>query len=421
MLKPDYFTGKEKRILELWQKLEDWILKDIARRILATGQITATADRLIYKLRMMGESRDAISQKLEELTRLSNVELQKVLQEAVLASWEDEKVVYGQMGAEVTPPLENPEVIRIINAEFKKSKGELYNLTRTTLAQSQRDLTDLLDQAELRVSSGVQSYNAAINEVLDQYAGRGVYVTYPTGTRRTIEAAVRCCIFTSMAQTAAEMQNHYIIEAGTNIVIVSAHLGARTGQKGQPPYADHSLWQGGEYSIRGSEPGYPNLKETTGYDIDPETGRGDPGDMLGLLGYNCKHGVQGWSKDLRNPWKDKNGKLIIDTEENRKTYDNTQKARAIERSIRAMKRKLIVKNEEVQFATTAGDTEGALKLQTEYDTLAYKLTNLNKKYNDFCAEHNLQPQYDRNKVADFDRAQAKEANKAAKRYIKDHS
>jgi hypothetical protein len=250
MLKPDYYNGKEKRILELWQKLEDWILKDIARRILASGQMTATAERLIYKLRMMGESRDAISQKLEDLTRLSNVELQKILQEAVLASWEDEKVVYGQMGVEVTPPLENPEVIRIINAEFKKSKGELYNLTRTTLAQSQRDLTDLLDQAELRVSSGVQSYNAAINEVLDQYAGRGVYVTYPTGTRRTLEAAVRCCVVSSISQTAAMMQLEYMKEAKTNLLLVSAHLGARTARKGQPPYADHSMWQGRIFHIK---------------------------------------------------------------------------------------------------------------------------------------------------------------------------
>ena len=60
MLPPEYFHGKEKRILSIYQKLEDFIMTDISRRILQTGKMTATADRLIWKLTQMGESRAAI-------------------------------------------------------------------------------------------------------------------------------------------------------------------------------------------------------------------------------------------------------------------------------------------------------------------------------------------------------------------------
>ena len=41
MLRPEYFEGKADRILELYERLENFILRDIARRILKSGKITA--------------------------------------------------------------------------------------------------------------------------------------------------------------------------------------------------------------------------------------------------------------------------------------------------------------------------------------------------------------------------------------------
>ena len=115
-----------------------------------------------------------------------------------------------------------------MDAEFKKSLGELTNLTRTTMKQSQIDLINMLDEADLRVAAGVQSYLAAVCDILDRYAGRGIYADYPSGTRRTLEAAVRCCVVTSMNQTAAQVTNQYIVEGGIEYVLVSAHLGSGT-------------------------------------------------------------------------------------------------------------------------------------------------------------------------------------------------
>lgn len=37
MLRPEYFEGKADRILELYERLENFILRDIARRILNPG------------------------------------------------------------------------------------------------------------------------------------------------------------------------------------------------------------------------------------------------------------------------------------------------------------------------------------------------------------------------------------------------
>lgn len=416
MLPPDYFTNKEDRLLELYRQLEDFILKDITRRLLSAGEMTATADRLIWKLKQMGESQAAIEKKLQTLTGLTRKELRSLLQDAVLTSWEDDRATLGQLGIELSNPLENAAVIRVMDAEYKKSLGELTNLTRTTMKQSQIDLINMLDEADLRVSAGVQSYSAAVCDILDRYAGRGIYVDYPTGARMTLEAAVRLNVVTSMNQTAAQVTNQYIVEAGAEYVLVSAHLGARTQGKGQPYLAGHDNWQGKVYRIKGSEPGYPNLLESTGYDIDQVTGVGTVVDPRGCHGYNCRHSHKPWDKRLRNPYVDENGNLKIDSEENRKRYELQQKQRYMERSIRVTKRRLIEKQEQINNSREDTDVD---KLQKEYDRIAFRMTQQNKAYNDFCKENDLQPQYDRIKVADFGREQTKKANIGARRYKKE--
>ena len=418
MLRPEYFEGKADRILELYERLENFILRDIARRILKSGKITATADRLLYRLEQLGESRDEIQRRIMELTDLSEKELRKLLRGAVLTSWEDDAVTLSEMGVVAQSPLENARYMAVIEAEYIKSRAELKNLTRTTLEQSQKDLVTLLDEADVRVASGVQSYPAAIADVLDAYAGRGIMVDYPTGARRTLEAAVRCCVVTSMNQTAAQLTNRYIVDSGTEYVLTSAHLGARVRRDGQPLLAGHDEWQGRVFKIDGSEPGYPNLLESTGYDIDLTTGEGRVVDMRGLHGYNCRHGHMLFDKRMKNSWRDAEGDLLdgsgnkITDAENLKRYEDSQKQRSMERGIRKTKRQLIVKQEELAWASGA-ERE---KLQQEYDKLAYRLQGQNRAYNQHCEENGLQPQYDRNALAGFGYPQQKAANKGAKRH-----
>lgn len=412
MLKPEYFNDKADRMIELYRQLEDYIFKDIAYRLLESQSVSGTADRLIWKLEQMGESRAEIMNKLSKLTGLSKRELKELLQDAVITSWNDDLSTFNQIGINIVNPLENQAVMSVMNAEYQKCQGELYNLTRTTMNQAQVDLTGMLDEAEMRVASGVQSYSSAVCEILDNYAKKGMVVEYPTGTHRSLEAAVRCCVVTSMNQTSAQITNQYILEGGIEYVLVSAHLGARIQQPGQPYLAGHENWQGKVYRIRGSEPGYPNLLEMTGYDIG-ENGAGKVVNPLGLHGYNCRHSHQPWDKALKNPYVDEKGKSTIDTEESRKLYQNQQKQRAMERSIRATKRRLLMKQQEIDLVAEIDVKE---ILQNDYDKLAYKLREQNKAYNEFCTENDLQKQSDRLKVAGYKREQAAKANGRARAF-----
>lgn len=422
MIYPDYFDNNEiqEKIISLYQQLEDFILHDIANRLLKNSSMTATADRLIWRLQQMGESREEIMRKLQEITKLSRKELRALLQDAVLTSWEDEKPFYNSLGVAVSNPLENAEVVRIMDAQYRKSLGELSNLTRTTMEQSQKDLMNMLSEMDMQIAFGVKSPTTAVCEILDRYAGQGVYVNYPSGTRRTLEAAVRCCITTSAMQMTGQITAQYIGQYGVEYVCTSAHMGARVAQKGQPPLAGHDNWQGRILKIKGSEPGFPNLLESTGYDI--VDGVGKTVDLRGLYGYNCKHSVQPCSKDSPNRWRDKDGNLIIggekiDSERNRKRYEISQKARAMERAIRETKRQLLMKEAEINGVA---ETDVKDILQPEYDKLAYKLRTQNKRYNEFCESNGLKKEIDRTKKSGFGRKQAAKANGAATRYQNQH-
>ncbi|MGO5071744.1 phage minor capsid protein [Roseburia faecis] len=409
MLTPDYFYGKSDKLIEMYQDLEDWILQDIAMRLVESESLSGTADRELWKLQQMGLHRQEIVKRISELTGKSRNEVRRLLRESVLTSFSDDKGVLERL-ADVQPPLQNNMVIAAMNAEMMKTFGELSNLTNTTIDQSQRDLLNLLNEVDFRVASGLQSYSSAICEVLDRYAENGMNVSYPTGSRRSLEAAVRCCIMTSMNQTAAQVTNKYIVEASAEYVLVSAHMGARHDKNNPTGLQSHDHWQGKVYKIRGADPDAPNLLESTGYDIDLQTGEGHVVNPLGLHGYNCRHSHKPWDKSLRNPYVDENGNPKIDIHESQELYDLQQRQRAMERAIRKTKRQLLMKKQEMKAFPDD------LNLQSDYDKLSSRLRDQNRAYGVFCAENGLQRQYDRVKVAGFKNPQAAKANGRATVY-----
>lgn len=414
MLKPDYFYGKTDKLVEMYQELEDWIIKDIAMRLIKSGELSGTADRELWKLKQMGLHNTEIVKRISEMSGKSRNEVRRLLRDSVMTSFSDDKEVLTQISAsDIISPLKNNMAILAMNAELIKTSGELDNLTKTTINQTQKDLLNMLNEVDYRVASGMQSYSSAVCEVLDRYAESGVMVEYPTGTKRSLEAAVRCCIVTSMNQTAAQVTNIYIAQNKIEYVLVSAHPGARYDKKDPTGISSHDHWQGKAYKIIGSEPGFPNLLESTGYTIDPETGKGTVVNLLGLHGYNCRHSHGPWRKGMVNKYLDENGNVNINADESQKLYDLQQKQRFLEREIRKTKREIMAKKQELDMIA---ETDVKEILQPQYDKLAYKLRMQNKRLQSFCKNNDLQLQGDRTKVSGFNRKQSAIANGRATAY-----
>lgn len=412
MLTPDYFYGKSDKLIEMYQELEDWIISDIAMRLIKSGEMSGTTDRELWKLQQMGLHHTEIVKRISKMTGKSRDEVRRLLRDSVMTSFSDDAEVLKRLG-DIQTPLQNNAAIMAMNAEMMKTFGELNNLTRTTMLQTQRDLLNMLNEVDYRVASGMQSYNSAICEVLDRYAQSGVVIDYPTGARRSLEAAVRCCVVTSMNQTAAQVTNQYIAQKGIEYVLVSAHMGARHSKKFPDGIPSHDHWQGKVYKIVGSDKDAPNLLDATGYTVDPKTGQGRVVDPLGLHGYNCRHSHKPWDKSLRNPYVDADGNPKIDAHESQELYEKQQQQRSMERAIRQTKRELLAKQAEL---SGIAETDVKDMLQPQYDKLAYKLRIQNQQYKQFCADNGLQTQTDRIKVAGFKRAQAEKANGRATAY-----
>lgn len=414
MLKPDYFYGKTDKLVEMYQDLENWIISDIATRLIKSGELSGTSDRELWKLQQMGLHNTEIVKRISEMSGKSRNEVRRLLRDSVMTSFSDDKEVLTQISAsDIISPLKNNMAILAMNAELIKTSGELDNLTKTTINQTQKDLLNMLNEADYRVASGMQSYSSAVCEVLDRYAESGVMVEYPTGTKRSLEAAVRCCIVTSMNQTAAQVTNVYIAQNKIEYVLVSAHPGARYDKKDPTGISSHDHWQGKAYKIIGSEPGFPNLLESTGYTIDPKTGTGTVVNLLGLHGYNCRHSHGPWRKGMVNKYLDENGNVNINADESQKLYDLQQKQRLLEREIRKTKREIMTKKQELDMIA---ETDVKEILQPQYDKLAYKLRMQNKRLQSFCKNNDLQLQGDRTKVSGFSKKQSAIANGRATAY-----
>ena len=414
MLRPDYFYGKTDKLVEMYQDLENWIISDIATRLIKSGELSGTADRELWKLQQMGLHNTEIVKRISEMSGKSRNEVRRLLRDSVMTSFSDDKEVLTQISAsDIISPLKNNMAILAMNAELIKTSGELDNLTKTTINQTQKDLLNMLNEVDYRVASGMQSYSSAVCEILDRYAESGVMVEYPTGTKRSLEAAVRCCIVTSMNQTAAQVTNIYIAQYKIEYVLVSAHPGARYDKKNPTGISSHDHWQGKAYKIIGSEPGFPNLLESTGYTIDLETGKGTVVNLLGLHGYNCRHSHGPWRKGMVNKYLDKNGNVNINADESQKLYDLQQKQRLLEREIRKTKREIMTKKQELDMIA---ETDVKEILQPQYDKLAYKLRMQNKRLQEFCKNNDLQLQGDRTKVSGFNKKQSAIANGRATAY-----
>lgn len=414
MLRPDYFYGKTDKLVEMYQDLENWIISDIATRLIKSGELSGTADRELWKLQQMGLHNTEIVKRISEMSGKSRNEVRRLLRDSVMTSFSDDKEVLTQISAsDIISPLKNNMAILAMNAELIKTSGELDNLTKTTINQTQKDLLNMLNEVDYRVASGMQSYSSAVCEVLDRYAESGVMVECPAGTKRSLEAAVRCCIVTSMNQTAAQVTNVYIAQNKIEYVLVSAHPGARYDKKDPTGISSHDHWQGKAYKIIGSEPGFPNLLESTGYTIDPETGKGTVVNLLGLHGYNCRHSHGPWRKGMVNKYLDENGNVNINADESQKLYDLQQKQRFLEREIRKTKREIMTKKQELDMIA---ETDVKEILQPQYDKLAYKLRMQNKRIQSFCKNNDLQLQGDRTKVSGFNRKQSAIANGRATAY-----
>lgn len=379
-------------------ELNTWISSDIIKRIMArltgTGNafLTATDEWQLQVYQAAGGHLEAVQQEIKRWTKMTDAEIRRIFEDAGIKAIAYDNSFYVERGLAGIELAQSENMIRLLEDTYQRTAGTVRNFTRTTAYASQQRLIEVLDSTHFKVISGATSYTQAVQEAVSRIVDTQTQVTYPTGHVDTIETAVLRAVRTGVAQASGNMALQGMEERDWDVVLVSAHLGARYGDGGQNP-GNHFWWQGKFYSRTGRTPDLPLFVDSTGY------GTGE-----GLCGWNCRHSFG--PGDLRyNPY------AQFDAEENKKAFDLSQKQRGKESRIRRTKTKLVGLRTAIEAAE---DTGVKAALEAQYTRTAKLLKKQNLDYNQFCENNDLKRLSDRIQIAKWTREDARKSIAAAR-------
>lgn len=400
MLAPHYLQQIADGAEQIASELHEYIIRQIVDRMMirigrGDDYLLTSSDRWrIQVLQDAGYLLEDITAELAKYTKRQEKEIKAAMEEAGIKALEYDHKIYEAAGLSPMPLTQSPALIRLMERNYRATLGEWNNYTRTTAQAAQRIFLNECDLAYNKVLSGAVNYSQAVREAVESVASGGVYVDYPSGHRDTIETATARAVRTGIAQAAGDISIKRMEEMDWDIILVSAHIGARTGDGGQNP-GNHLWWQGQFYSRTGRDKRFPNFYEHTGY------GTGE-----GLCGWNCRHSF-GSGDGVNNPYKD------IQTADNVRMEKLEQRQRALERRVRKTKREVMGLQEAVEKCQ---DETAKFELQQALDRKSYLLSRQNKAYSDFCKQNDLRPLNERLQIAKWSREQAAKARGAARRY-----
>lgn len=399
MLTPEYLLRISEGAEEIAAQLHESIINSVVERItirLGRGDdyiLTAKDKWELEVLEEAGYLLEDIQAEIAKKTKLQLKEIREAFEDAGITSTKYDDEIYKAAGLSPKPLQQSPHLIRLMQRAYEATQGEWLNYTRTTADAAQQLFIKQCDKAYNLVSTGAVSYTEAVKNAVEAIAEEGVNVTYPSGHVDSIETATLRAVRTGVLQATADITLARMDEYEWDLILVDAHIGARLGDGGEN-FTNHAWWQGKLYSRSGKDKRYPPFSVC------------NYGHVQGICGANCRHSFgPGNEGDEWEP---------IDSEENKKAYELSQRQRALERRIRKTKR-------ELQAAKTSiknGDEATKAEMQKYYDRKAALLQKQNKAYNDFCEENGLKRLQDRLHVAGWNRSQASAASAAARKKSK---
>lgn len=386
MLSPDEINALRDRAEEIANNVNDFLIRDIARRIAQAGQLTSTAAYQIFRAQQLGMSRKEIEKELKKILNVSSEELRELLTQSAEVGYRFDLDRFPTAGI---PFEENASLQQIVKAAVKLADKDFKNITQSLGAVTPdgkvspiRDVyRKCTDYAFQQVVTGAADYNTAIRRATKNLADKGIRVIdYESGYHTSIEAAVRRNIMGGMGLMQEEISKANHDKFGANGWEISAHAASAP---------DHEPIQGKQYT-----------------DAEYEKLNNSLARRIGTL--NCGHaafpiiiGVNApqYTEEQLEAFKRQNEEGVYYQGKHYTLYKATQKQRQIERAIRKQKNRILVDEA----------TDDAEKLLID----RIRLTRYNEEYNAFSKSVNLPTQRERAKVAGFDFRGAKQARKTS--------
>lgn len=390
MLTPEQLAHCADDILRLYAQLEDEIIRDVARRIVKAGKITDTGEWQINALQEVGTLHSDIISSIAKYSGLSDEQIKKLFEDTSVTATEYDNEIYRANGLKPVSIKVSASALQILEAGYKKTIGNINNLTRTTAITSQTSFINACTLAEMKVTSGAFTYQQAITDAIKQVAKDGAYVFYESGHRDRLDVAVRRNVMTGIGQTTGEICLANARELGCDLMEITAHAGARPS---------HASWQGQIVSLSGRN-GYLSLSDI-GY------GTGD-----GFKGWNCRHD---WYPYFEGSTRMYSAKELEELDEENiefpdgsmhTLYEAEQQQRAYERKIRETKR-ILVAQDEVINNTDNDILKNSAK--TQFDKYTLKLKEQEQNMKAFCNYTGLRTDSARTQTLSFNKSISQKA------------
>lgn len=314
MISPAKLDKLPAEVVNLVQELQEDIISDICRRVSKANYLTPTAEWQLYKANQLNLSYQEVNRRIARKLKVRERTVQELYTDTVKQALKEDADIYriaaamgklpGNTGAKIDKYFRSAAFSQLLSKGLKNCKGQLRNLCNSMAAEANRELSDAMDLAHLKVISGAYSYNDAIYSAVKELSDKGITrVTYPSGRRDNVDVCVRRAVLSSVNKSCCDIQLDLANEVGSRYVEVTAHIGARPS---------HAEWQGQIYSLEKGDPKYPYFYEATGY------GTGE-----GLGGWNCRHNFFPYFEGIDTPYHTPD----FTKTENNEYYALTQKQR----------------------------------------------------------------------------------------------
>ena len=247
---PEVLDALPEELAELYRSLESQLLDEICSRLNLADQLNEVTVQAMRTLRAHGISQQEIERAIRRTTNISEKKLTELLDDVV----ERNQRYYSEL-IDITGVTAPQTLLSIEDtyAIYEQTRQTFRNITQSmaflvdngrTLLAPARAYQSCLDKAILKIEAGATSYNESIKDAVRELADSGIRVaTYESGHRDQIDVAVRRAVMSgvnALCQRYAEQSMEYL---DTNLVEVSAHIGARNID-GPNGWEAHTKWQG---------------------------------------------------------------------------------------------------------------------------------------------------------------------------------
>lgn len=241
-------------IYERENQFNTFTLKTIARRIKATGQLSAYDQEALKNIADISGDMDKITKELARITKMNVEDIEKVYAQTINDGVNSYKPLYDFKGMQFKPIAENEYAMALVHHWSEMTAEKMINLSNTKaigFTNANGKFTDIqgtyqrvIDDAVVAVSSGPTDFNSAMKGTIERLGGSGVVTNYGSGVTRSLEGMVRQNLLWGAKQAAQSYDDYVSDELGLDGFEVDAHPGCRQS---------HMFMQGQIYSYKGDK------------------------------------------------------------------------------------------------------------------------------------------------------------------------